>query len=122
MIRTVAVIGLGAMGLPMARRMQVAGFELTVCDRNAAAVASLAAEGARVAATPADCADADFIAVMVATPAQVRDVVLGERGILVGVTARQPASLLAVMSTIPAEALHELAEALHPAGVRVIDP
>ena len=120
MIRSVAVIGVGAMGAPMARRLQAAGFELSVCDRNEAVTASFAQARARVATTPADCAGADLVIILVATPDQMRDVVLGERGLKAGLTS-QRSPIVAVMSTVNADALESLAQALRPLGVRVID-
>lgn len=120
MIRSIAVIGIGAMGAPMARRIQVAGFDLTVCDRHADALQPFAAAGARIATTPAACAGTDLVLLMVATAEQVRDVVLGTHGILAGLQGL-PAPTIAVMSTVPAEALLALADSVRPHGIQVID-
>lgn len=49
-IKSVAFIGAGLIGAPMARRVLQAGFELTVCDRNPAVLDAFAAEGAKVTA------------------------------------------------------------------------
>jgi 3-hydroxyisobutyrate dehydrogenase len=119
LIRSVAVIGIGAMGAPMARRLQAAGFELTVCDSNAAAVAAFSGTGAQVAQTPADSAGADATLILVSTPQQVRDVVLGARGILAG-SATPRTTLLVVMSTVSAEVLQDISRQL-PSTVRMID-
>lgn len=119
-IRSVAVIGLGAMGAPMAQRVLAAGFELTVCDRNPAVLAPFVQSGARIAATPADCASADLVMVLVATPDQVQSVVLGEQGLSVGLEGSKT-PILAIMSTVPAEVVKRLGEVLRPRGVRVID-
>ena len=119
LIRSVAVIGIGAMGAPMARRLQAAGFELTVCDSNAAAAAAFSGTGARVAQTPADSAGADATLILVSTPQQVRDVVLGARGILAG-SAAQRTTLLVVMSTVSAEVLQDISKQL-PSAVRMVD-
>lgn len=57
---------------------------------------------------------------LVATPAQVEDAVLGTRGLRAGLDgSRSP--ILAVMSTVPAATVVQLAEALRPLGVRVVD-
>lgn len=53
---TIGFIGLGTMGGAMALRLRRAGYPLLVCDRDAAKTEPLKAAGARVAATPADCA------------------------------------------------------------------
>uniref|UniRef100_UPI002ABE7F41 NAD(P)-binding domain-containing protein n=1 Tax=Paraburkholderia sp. J67 TaxID=2805435 RepID=UPI002ABE7F41 len=47
-IKTVAFIGAGLMGAPMARCAAEGGFNLIVCDRNQAVLDRFAAEGARV--------------------------------------------------------------------------
>lgn len=123
MIQSVAVIGIGAMGAPIARRTQAAGFTLTVCDPNEAALRSFVEAGARVAATPADCAAANFVAIVVATPEQVKNVIFGAQGIMAGLhrLGGQHSPILAVMSTMPAKILREFAQTLRTSGVRIID-
>jgi 3-hydroxyisobutyrate dehydrogenase-like beta-hydroxyacid dehydrogenase len=69
---------------------------------------------------PSRCGRADVVLVLVATPQQVRDVVAGESGIASGVDAARP-PVVVVMSTVPAETVVELHEALRPRGVRVLD-
>ena len=123
MIRSIAVIGVGAMGAPIARRLRAAGYALTVCDRHGAAVAALAAEGANVAPSAADCAAADLALILVATAQQVREVIIGTQGLMAGVAAglcagRSP--IVVVMSTVSAEVLDEVARQL-PAEVTMID-
>jgi len=53
----IGMIGLGRMGGSLARRLMRAGHETIVWDRDAAAIASLAADGATPAASLADLAD-----------------------------------------------------------------
>lgn len=64
----VGFIGLGAMGLPMARNLHKAGLLACVWNRTASKAASLSAEtGVRVAATPAElAAECDIIVTCVA--------------------------------------------------------
>ncbi len=116
----VAVIGIGAMGAPMARRLLAAGFVLTLCDRDAQALAAFAQAGARIADTPAECAAANVVLVLVATPEQALQVTLGERGLLAGSSATK-APLLALMGTMPAAVAQQIGRELRPLGVRVID-
>lgn len=119
-IRSVAVIGVGSMGGRMARRIHGAGFELMVCDRNPDALAAFAEIGVRTTGDASACAGADLIIVLVATPAQLRDVALGRDGIEAalkpGVTP-----ILAVMSTVTPATIREVEAVLGPLGVRVID-
>ena len=120
MVKSVAVIGLGAMGAPMAKRVKDAGFQLTVCDANQAATAPFAQSGVRVVRSAAECAAADLVIVMVATPEQVREVLLGEKGLRAGLRPNH-APLVALMGTMSPNTVRELEESLRPSGVRLID-
>ncbi|WP_030678638.1 NAD(P)-dependent oxidoreductase [Streptomyces sp. NRRL B-1347] len=71
----IAFLGLGHMGTPMARRLLAAGHPLTVWNRTATKAERLVAEGARLAASPADAVrDADVVITMLAGPDAVRSV------------------------------------------------
>ena len=120
MIRSVVVIGIGAMGAPISRRIQAAGLELTVCDRNHNVLASFARAGAKVTQKPSDCAGSDMIIILVATPEQMQEVIFGEHGLWLALKSERPPILL-VMSTVPVAAFSEVRERLSPLGVRVID-
>ena len=52
----VGLVGLGAMGMPMARRLASVGYELSVVARRAEVAAEAKALGARVEASPSDLA------------------------------------------------------------------
>ncbi len=79
---SVAVCGLGLMGLPMARRLLASGFRTTVWNRSPDAAQAAAGDGAEVAATPADAAArADLVITMLATTEALNDVVFGPDGI-----------------------------------------
>jgi 3-hydroxyisobutyrate dehydrogenase len=119
MIHSVAVIGIGAMGAPMARRIHAAGLQLVVCDGNRAAAEKFSQLKARVVATPADCANADIVLVVVSTAEQVRNVIVGKDGVLSGL-APQHSPIIVVVSTVSAEALDAIAQQLPP-NVRMID-
>lgn len=78
-------IGAGVMGRSMAGRLLHAGFPLTVFTRRQESAQDLVAYGAAWAASPAEVArQADIVFVMVGYPADVREVVLGAEGVLVG--------------------------------------
>ena len=60
----IGVIGLGAMGRPIARRLLQAGFQVTVCPhRNRQPVEELSARGARTAENPAEIAAASEVVI-----------------------------------------------------------
>ncbi len=77
--------GLGSMGLPMARNLLRAGHEVTVYNRTRARAESLAADGARVAATPAEAArQAEAVFTMLADDRAVDSIVFGKDGLIEG--------------------------------------
>ncbi len=82
-------IGLGTIGEPMAANLLAKGFALTICGhRNPAPVERLQAQGARVVDTPREVAAAsDLIVTCVPDAPQVREVCLGEQGIVHGAAA-----------------------------------
>lgn len=116
----VAFIGAGGIGGPMAERLARQGVPLTVCDQRAEALAPLQALGARVTGRIADCASADLVIVMVATDAQVRDVVLGVDGLLANADPARPPLLLVMSSVLPAT-VRSVADAVAAKGMRVLD-
>lgn len=117
--QTVAFLGIGQMGAPMARRLIAAGFSLRVWDRTPGRTASLVDAGARLASTPAQAAkDADFVITMLPDGATVESVMSGEQGALP--TSREGALWLQ-MSTVGVDwttTLHDLAR---ENGVHFVD-
>lgn len=117
---SVAVIGIGAMGAPIARRVSDAGFNLTVCDKNMTALAAFADTGVRVTEKPSDCADSDVIVVLVATAEQMRDAVFGESGIVSGTRPGQH-PVVVIMSTVSRDAVIDVQSRLDSYGISIID-
>ena len=79
----VAVLGIGLMGLPMARRLLAAHFEVRVWNRTASKAQALVAEGAQPATTPAEAArGADFLITMLPNGQSVEMVMSGVDGAL----------------------------------------
>jgi len=115
---TIAFLGLGMMGTPMARRLIEAGHDVTVWNRTAERTAPLAELGATVAATPAEAVvGAEFAVTMLARPEAVDAVLFGADGV-----ATAPASALVWidMSTIGPDQFRALAARL-PEGVTAVD-
>jgi 3-hydroxyisobutyrate dehydrogenase len=78
---TVAVLGTGIMGAPMARNLLRAGFPVRVWNRSAEKAAPLGADGAFVAASPGEAATgADVVLTMLADADAVLDSVSGALG------------------------------------------
>lgn len=83
MSRTIAFIGLGIMGLPMAKNLVDAGFAVRGYNRTPAKAEALAAAGGTAAATIAEAvAGADVIITMVPDSPDVEAVLTGEGGVL----------------------------------------
>ena len=81
-MQTVGVIGLGLMGKPMASNLLKAAFAVTVFNRSRPAMDALAAEGATLAASPAEVGRAsDVVVTMVPDSPDVEAVLLGPDGV-----------------------------------------
>jgi 3-hydroxyisobutyrate dehydrogenase-like beta-hydroxyacid dehydrogenase len=114
----VAVVGLGAMGSRIARRLLDSGHELVVWNRDPARTAPLTAAGAVAAESPAEAArHAEAVITMVSNPDALRDVTEGPAGVAAGLT---PPTTLIQMSTVGTEATERLAAAL-PADAGLLD-
>src|SRR5918911_3052805 len=114
----VAVVGLGAMGSRVARRLLDAGHELVVWNRTAEKAEPLVEAGATAAATPAEAAQhAEVVITMVADPAALRDVTEGPEGVAAGAGGD---TTVIDMSTIGPDAVRHLASVL-PEGVGLLD-
>lgn len=115
----IGFIGLGIMGKPMAANLAKAGHELVVLDRNADVVDEVVDGGATTLATPAEVAAAvDMVITMVPDSPQVREVALGEGGLIEGA---KEGLLYADMSSINPIVSQEVAQALGAKGVRMVD-
>lgn len=82
MHKTIAFLGLGQMGEPMARHLLQAGFAVRVYNRTAAKAAALRQAGAEVVANPAEAVEPGGIVVsMLANDAALEEVTLGHPGV-----------------------------------------
>ncbi|MCA3217642.1 MAG: NAD(P)-dependent oxidoreductase [Burkholderiales bacterium] len=116
---TVAFIGLGNMGRPMAGHLIAAGYTLRVHARRAAAMQALADLGATPCAAPAEAArGAQFIVTNVTNSEDVRQVLLGAGGAIETAAA---GSVVIDHSTISAQVTREIAAALAERGVEMLD-
>jgi 3-hydroxyisobutyrate dehydrogenase/2-hydroxy-3-oxopropionate reductase len=109
-VATVGVVGLGAMGSRIARRLSDAGHELVVWNRDPARTEPLVAAGALAAATPADVAKrVEAVITMVADPRALVDVTEGPEGVVAGVGE---GTTLIQMSTVGPDSISRLAALL----------
>ena len=119
MSNKIGFIGLGIMGKPMSKNLLKAGYDLTVCDINASAVAEVVALGAKAASTPKEvAAQTEIIITMLPNSPQVKTVVLGENGVIEGA---KPGTIVVDMSSIAPLAAQEVAKALAEKKVEMLD-
>ncbi len=114
----IAVLGIGMMGDPMARRLCQAGHRVSVWNRDRSKAERLLAAGARVAASPAEAvADADFVITLLTDGAAVADVLFGQGA----AAAMRPGALLIDMSSIMPSQAREQAGRLEAMGLGHLD-
>jgi len=115
----IGFIGLGIMGKPMAANLVKAGHDLVVSGHSADAAADLAAQGAVIADTPREIADqVDLVLTMLPNSPQVREVALGDGGIIEGA---RPGLIVVDMSSIAPLAAREIHGALAAREVAMLD-
>lgn len=116
----VAFIGLGVMGYPMARHLKTAGHQVTVYNRTTAKAERWAQEyGGTFQSTPAEAArDAEFIFTCVGNDDDLRQVVIGEQGIINTIASD---AVLIDNTTTSAEVARELSAALIAKGAHFLD-
>lgn len=119
MAERVGFIGLGIMGLGMARNLLKAGFSVCVWNRTSSKAEGLKSEGATVGASPADvAAQSDIIITCVSDTPDVEQVILGEGGVIEGV---ESGALVIDCSTISPQTTQEIAAQLAEKGVKMLD-
>ena len=121
---SVAFIGLGVMGYPMAGHLAQAGHAVTVYNRNAAKAQAwcqefAASKAPRSAATPREAAQgADLVFCCVGNDDDLRSVILGPDGALAGMKAN---SILVDHTTASANVARELYQAAKASGAAFLD-
>ena len=114
-----AVIGLGSMGLGMARSMKRAGLDVIGYDIAPAAVDRFIADGGRGAATPADAAkDADIVVSVVVNSAQTEAVLFGAGGVA---ATMQPGAVFISSATMDPAVARDLAQRVEALGLHYLD-
>lgn len=115
---SIAFIGTGLMGEPMAMRLLSAGHPLTVWNRTADKARGLVAAGARQRGTAAEAADgADVLILMLSTGSTVGEI-LFERNVA---GALRKAAIVVDMSSIPPPLAREHATRLAASGIHHLD-
>jgi 3-hydroxyisobutyrate dehydrogenase len=119
MEKKIGFVGLGIMGLPMARNLMKAGFQVTAYNRTKSKSEKIAAEGGKKADSPAEVAkDNPIIITIVSDTPDVESVIFGENGIAKTI---KPDSVVIDMSTISPSATRKIAERLKEKKVYMLD-
>ena len=112
-------IGVGNMGNPMAANLLKAGYPLTVHDISPEKAHNLISLGAVWAdSIAAGCANADVVMASLPGPPQVREVMLGEHGVL---AHAQPGASIIDTSTSAVELVQELVALAHSKGLGFLE-
>jgi 3-hydroxyisobutyrate dehydrogenase-like beta-hydroxyacid dehydrogenase len=118
-IRRVGLIGLGKMGLPIARHMRKRGYEVTANDLNKEVCKQAAELGVAIVETPREVtAASELVIIVVGFDSEAERVVLGDNGI---VKAARPGLIIGVASTIAPRTMQKLDKALAGTGVLLLD-
>jgi 3-hydroxyisobutyrate dehydrogenase len=115
-------IGLGAMGMGMARSLLRAGFEVRGFDVNPAAVETFIADGGLPAASAADAVrGAAVLVLMVLNAEQADDVLFGSGNAAAALQAAGPSPLVILCSTVSPAYAQRTAQRLAAMGIAYLD-
>ncbi|MDO9210467.1 MAG: NAD(P)-dependent oxidoreductase [Deltaproteobacteria bacterium] len=115
----IGFIGLGNMGMGMAKNILQTGFPLVAYDIQEEPLKKIKALGAQLGENPKEVAQKASVSIIaVLNYAQVEQVVLGERGLCEGVSS---GDLVIIASTIAPAEVKALARTLEKQGVKVLD-
>jgi len=118
-VAKVGFIGLGEMGGAIATRIIRAGWPTVLWARRPDVLAEFVAPNVTSAGTPREvAAEADLIGICVWADADVREVLVGETGVLADC---RPGTIVAIHSTVLPRTCREIASAARDRGVFVID-
>jgi len=116
---TVGWIGTGVMGAAMCQHLLAAGYPVRVFNRTKKRAQPVIEAGATWLESPGEVADgASVVVTMVGFPADVREVILGEKGVLA--SAKEGTTIIDMTTSEPRLAL-EIYEAANARGVDSLD-
>lgn len=118
-MKNIGIIGLGNMGIGMAANLLKNGFQLSGFDLREDRLKKLERLGGEPAGTCQEVAEnSDIVFIMVLNGQQVKEVVLGETGLL---KSLKPGSAIIVSATINPSEVRELETPILDRGINLID-
>jgi 3-hydroxyisobutyrate dehydrogenase-like beta-hydroxyacid dehydrogenase len=115
----IGIVGVGRMGLAMAKHLLKDGYPVTACDLDKKQCDAARAAGADIAATAAEVGSVSrFVIIGVGYDEEVYAVILGEHGVLESLGA---GSIIAISSTCTPENVQGLDARARAKGVDVLD-
>lgn len=118
-MKSIGIIGVGAMGRAVARHLLSLGHKVYVRDIREEAMADMTRLGATACHSPAELAErCDVVIVLVVNTAQIEEVLFGENG---AVERLAPGSAVLISSTISPKDAHSIAERLKRRGLHALD-
>jgi 2-hydroxy-3-oxopropionate reductase len=118
-MKKIGFIGVGIMGKPMCKNLIDSGYKLVVYDINEEALNEVVEYGAKKGDSPKSVAkNSDIIITMLPNSPHVKNVVLGEKGVIEGIRRGQ---ILIDMSSIAPLVSQEVAKELEKKGVKMLD-
>lgn len=115
----IGFIGLGIMGKPMSKNILKAGYEVIIYSRTQSTIDEFVAAGAIAARSPREVAqESDVIITMLPNSPEVKEVILGENGVIEGAKA---GAVVIDMSSIAPLVSREISQALEERGIEMLD-
>ncbi|MFL9947096.1 NAD(P)-binding domain-containing protein [Paraburkholderia agricolaris] len=119
MSRNVGVIGLGAMGMGVARSLLRAGFRVHACDLRNEILQAFVAAGGVGCASPAELgAQCEVVVTLVVNAVQTEAVLFGAQG---AVATMKPGSVVIASATVAPDFASELGKRIEAAGLQMLD-
>ena len=110
-MQKVGFIGIGDMGMGMAKNLLTSGFNLTAYDIREEALKEISQAGAQVATCPRDVGEkSDTVFIMVLNGAQVKEVVFGAQGLLEGIKSGYQGDVFDIEPGLKTKMLREAAQ------------
>ncbi|MEM5400361.1 L-threonate dehydrogenase [Paraburkholderia unamae] len=119
MSRNVGVIGLGAMGMGVARSLLRGGFKVHACDVRREVLDPFVAAGGTACASPAELgAQCDVVVTLVVNAAQTETVLFGEQG---AVKSMKLGGVVIACATVAPDFAIDLGRRVEAAGLQLLD-